>query len=112
MPRTTITAVPADQINLTSYASVTWTPADVGNGNATPSTGRQELWIRNVNAASPPTSHRVTLHTTAGTMEFTIAGKTYGRINAMPDSGFKQTDGNIWFEADDSEIEFAVVNRP
>lgn len=94
---------------------VTWEDADTTNDNETRLTGREIILARNT--GSNP--HSVTITSVSspygrtGDITQAVAGGAmyvfgpFGQTEA-----WAQTDGTIYFEADDDEVEFAVIRLP
>lgn len=115
MPRTTLskTTLPGGSSSGVGFNEFPWTAADAGNFNAFASTGKEMLMIRNVNADSPVVSYTVTLHKVAGRIEITLGSGEYACTGQIPMAGWKQTsDSNVWVDAPNAEIEFAVLVLP
>jgi len=117
MPRTTLTktSVPTE-VGIVAGTAVTWTAADVGNGNQFPLTGTEVVVAWNTDGAG---AHNVTI---------TSVGDAKGRkgditTDSVPTNGFKvycrhsvdawrQTDGNLYLSADNALIKFAILQLP
>lgn len=93
---------------------VTWQAADTTNNNETPLTGKEQIFARNTGGSA----HSVTITSTNDALgrmgnitESLAAGemKRYGPFSL--DKGWIQTDGKLYFQADDAEVEFAVVRH-
>jgi hypothetical protein len=113
MAKTTIspTTLPGSSYGV-GFQDFVFTPADVVNGNQFLSTGKELLLMHNVNADSPPLSHKVTLFKTQGKMEYNLAGGAYDCCGQIPTAGWKQTDTYVYVTADSAEIELAVLVLP
>lgn len=112
MPRTALTKDDAPGAYAGAGAALTFQAADVTNKNDFVATGRELVIVRNTDGVA---AHNVT---------FTSADDPFNRkedvTESIPASGFRifgpfqlpgwiQTDGKIHLEADDAQIEFAVV---
>lgn len=94
---------------------VTFTAADVANKEEFAITGRELLLADNTGAGA----HTITINSVADpynrakdiTAESIAAGtlRMFGPFDLV---GWMQTDGNLYFEANDAEVEFAVVRLP
>lgn len=115
MPREIHTPVVAPGKFPTAGAAFTWTAAVPANKEEFILTGRELLLARNV-GASP---HTITI--TSVQDPFNRSGnitaesiavsefKMYGPVDI---TGWQQPDGNLYFEADNAEVEFAVIRLP
>ena len=99
--------------------TITFTQADVGNKELTALTGREFIIAMNTGAGT----HIVTITSMAdeenrtGDQAHTIpamVGSVPGIaiLGPFPISGWQQTDGNLYFEANHAEIYFAVIRLP
>lgn len=113
MPRTTLSqTVLAEPESGTQHTAVTYTAADVSNGNRYTMNGNQILLARNSGAST----RNITI--TSGLLKGrskTLASIpiTAGQELAFPRhaiEGWKQTDGFFYVSADNAEVLFAVLN--
>ena len=93
---------------------VTMTAADVTNKQQTPCTGREIIIAQNTGvSARTVTINSVAVNGRSGdiTADSLAAGAIviYGPFDRR---GFKQVDGNIYFEASHAEVKFGVVELP
>ncbi len=114
MARTSIskTTLPGGTSVGVGFQEFTWTAADPVNYNSFASTGKEILCIRNLNADSPLVSHTVTLHKTNGKIQISIPGGDYYCTGQIPSTGWEQSGDVIWIDADDTDIEYAVLVLP
>ena len=94
----------------------TYTAADVPNKNEFPLTGREMILVRNVDGVAP---HNIGLTSaadpqkrTADITSYAVALDGFSIFWAGDIIGWRQTDGNFYLEADDAQIEFAIVKIP
>lgn len=120
MPRTALTVqTPKGPFPGTVAATdldYTYAAADVANKNEFPFTGREMIYVRNVDGAA---SHNITLTSVndpqkrLGTItNYVVALSGFAQFWAGSIVGWLQTDGNFYLEADDANIEFAIVKIP
>lgn len=120
MPRTPLTVqTPKGPFPGTVAATdldYTYTAADVANKNEFPFTGREIILVRNVDGAAP---HNLALTSvpdpqkrSADITAYAIALDGFSVFWAGDIIGWRQTDGNFYLEADDVNIEFAIVKIP
>ena len=94
----------------------TYAAADVGNMNEFPHTGRELILVRNTDGAAP---HNISLTSapdpqkrSADITTYAVALNGFSVFWAGDIIGWRQTDGNFYLEADDVQIEFAIVKIP
>lgn len=118
MARTTITPASAPGQFPTAGAAAVFTAADVGNMNQALASGKDLIIVRNTNATSPEQSHTFTLSSVAdeknryGNITDTIPAGATRVYGPLPWLGWKQTDGYLYFNANDAEVVIAVVALP
>ncbi len=114
MPRTVLPPTPLpSEVGVAAGADVTWTAADVANGNAFHVTGDQVLLARNTDGAAP---HNVTVTSVPDGLGRTKdigpdsipanGTRVYPRFGLI---GWRQADGMVYVSADAATIEFAVL---
>lgn len=113
MPRTTIAAQSVVNEYPTALTAITFTAADVANMNQTPWTGSEVILARNVHAT---TTYTITLtsvadsHGRSGTISAeNIVALSQKAIPILGADGWRQTDGFIYFQANNASVEFAVL---
>ena len=111
MPRVAPARTKANGPWPTSGVVTTFTAANVTDKQETPCTGRELIVARNSGASSRTiTIEGVPIYGRDGdiTAESIAAGavKVFGPFNRK---GFRQTDGMIYFEANNAEVLFAVI---
>jgi hypothetical protein len=113
MPRTTLspTNLPGGSTGVGAQ-DFTWTAADASNGNQFASTGKEILLVRNVNAASPPVSRKVTLFHVKGKIEYTLGAGEFSSFGQIQTSGWKQTDNYVYVTGEHADIQLAVLVLP
>lgn len=118
MSRTAITAIVAPgQYPLTGTDSQ-FTAADVGNGNLVVSTGKILIIAYNADTQSPAVSHNVTItsyldsQNRLGDITEAVAQGHMRVYGPLPNPGWKQLDGNIYFSGADATIKFLVIALP
>jgi len=91
---------------------VTWTAADVANKNQFALTANEIILIRNTNGAG---AHNVTLTSVddpygrAENITESVAASGHRAFRATDLTGWRQTDGKFYLEADNAQIEFAIL---
>jgi len=102
-------------------AALTWTAADVANGNSFVLTGNEVLLVRNVDTAA---AHNVTMQPApdaegrTGTAQAQSLGaasagsSTTWATQRIPLNGWLQSDGTFWVNGDNVNIQFAVLQLP
>ncbi len=93
----------------------TWLAADITNDEEFVLTGRELLLARNV-GASP---HTITItsvqdpfNRSGDITAESIAASEFRMYGPVDITGWQQPDGNLYFEADNAEVEFAVIRLP
>lgn len=120
MPRTALTVQtpkgPFPGLVAANDLDYTYVAADVANKNQFPLTGREMIYMRNVDGTTP---HNVTLTSVNDPQKrvrdittYAIALSGFAQFWAGSVVGWRQTDGNFYLEADDVQIEFAIVKIP
>lgn len=112
MPRTALTVLASDGPYDADGISVTWTAADVTNKNQFTPTGREVVLARNTDGV---TAYSVTITSVADdfgrTRDMTVSIPANGfrmfEITAL--AGWQQSDGQIYLEATNTAIQFAVI---
>lgn len=115
MARTTLTPVSAPGSKPLTAQTLTWTAADVANGNQFTWTGKEQLWVFN----SDTNPHNVKFQTVAiagrqdpkHNTNQAIAAGAYQVWGEFDGQGIKQTDGKVYVNADDATVKFAVVRH-
>ena len=115
MPRTTLTAEAAPGTNPLAENVLTFTAADVANGNQFTHTGHELLIVENSGAVE----RNVTL------LSLAVAGRLDPKHNTaqpMPAgqrrvygpfaNGWRQTDGFVYVNGDHAEVKFCVLSYP
>lgn len=115
MPTTAITAQTLSDGYSTTGDAITWTAADVANGNhfAWSGAGKVVLLARNVHAT---TTYTVTItsvaHSVSGrTGDVSAVNVTAGSQKAFPlvSDGWKNSSDQVAFSANNASIEFAIL---
>ncbi len=120
MPRTAITVqTPKGPFPGTVAATdldYTYSAADVANKNQFPHTGREFILVRNTDAVA---AHTIGLTSvpdpqkrSADITAYSLVLSGFSMFWAGDIIGWRQTDGNFYLEADDVQIEFAIVKIP
>lgn len=116
MARTIITPTKSPGSNAVAAKEWTWVQGDPSNGNRVAATGSELILARNVDTGA---SHTVTFYSMNGQFSYTLAARGGSpltehqiAIGTVPLSGYKQTDGYLWFDCDSSSVEFAVLVMP
>lgn len=111
MARVTITPVATPDPDGDALAVATPTAADASNKNQCVSTGREIIFAYNSGASSRlvTISSVACSHGRTGDITATVPAGELWRSRRIPQEGFRQTDGYIYFEAAHAEILFAVV---
>lgn len=115
MPRISHTVQDAPGKWPTAGGLVTFLAADPANDEQFTLTGRELLLADNVGAGA----HTITINSvidpynrTRNITAESIAAGTLRMFGPFDLVGWQQTDGNLYFEADDAEVEFAVIRLP
>lgn len=115
MPRTTLPKTSSPSPDPVAGVAVTLTAADVTNLNQFPWTGREVVVAQNTDTAA----HTITITSVADergrlgsiSNEAIAAGvvRVYGPFSAQ---GWRQTDGNVYLQADSALVKFGVIVLP
>jgi len=114
MARTSLTPISVVGPYASDLASITWTAADPTNKNQFVLTGRELILIRNNDAST----HNVTLSSVndpygrTGDITKSIPAGAYRAFWAGAVLGWIQSDGKFYLEADDANVEFAILKIP
>lgn len=113
MARTDLPIEPAPGAAPLTAEVLTWTAADVTNGNQFAFTGRELLLVRNVGAATYTVTfqaiavagrqdpqHNTAINVTAG---------AYVLFGDFDLKGWRQTDGKLYVSANNAAVEFLVI---
>lgn len=114
MPRTPLPVTTVPTQYATTAQDVTWTPADVVNGNDFAANGRRLLLARNTGA----TPRNVTVQSRGIKPTNRVGNLGPDAIAAgatkvyplFPLQGWQQADGKIWVNGDNAEVTFAVID--
>jgi len=94
---------------------ITFTAADVANGNAFPFSGREVLLVQNADGAA---AHHFTVSSVADGLgrtgditAYTVALSGFSAIDANTLQGWLEGDGNIYLSGDNASIKFAVLRH-
>jgi len=115
MPRTALTPITGVVTNPAAGVVLTWTAADVANGNKVAHTGKELILVQNSGGA-------------AYTFTFASAADSLGRVKDIATEsiaagafkvfgvpqldGWRQTDGTLWLNASNAALLFAIVRLP
>ncbi len=96
-------------------AAFVFTAADVTNKNSFPCTGRELVLIENTDSGA----HTVTItsvvdgqNRTGDITTYSLAAGAFAVLGPFHNSGWQQADGNIYLEATDATVKFAIVRLP
>lgn len=120
MPRITHTVqVPKGaygDYSVANAADFTWLAADVANKEQVVLTGKELLLARNVHATTPFT---ITINSVDDQFNrkedvtaYSLGNLEYAMFGPFLQPGWRQTDGKLYWEASDANIEFAVIRLP
>lgn len=116
MPRQTLTKSTAPGAYSGSWAAVTWTAAETTDKEQFAITGRELLLIRNTSEDTP---YHVTITSvddpTGRTRHISQVDIAFGATvvwGPVALTGWQQIDGNLYLEAEDAAIEYAVITLP
>lgn len=116
MPRTALPIETLPGATPLTAEALTWTAADVANGNRFTITGREVIYARNVGASTRTvTMQTVAVNGRQDPLHNTAQNITAGQYLAwgpIPTKGFKQTDGEFYLSANHAEVEFMIVRQP
>ena len=95
-------------------AQITWTACDTVNFNSCVSTGKEILIFQNTDVSS----HNVTITSAPDSLGRTKDIATYAVpasatafFGPIPATGFIQTDGNLYFQADNALVKVGIVRQ-
>lgn len=115
MPRQTLTKTTSPGPNPTAGVAVTMTAADTVNKEQFALTGREVLIIQNTGASaytytitSVADPYNRTGHITAQS----IAAGAIHVIGPLGLEGWRQTDGNLYLEANNAAVKYGVITLP
>lgn len=116
MPRTELTPIAAPGCYVSAPTQIPWTAADVANMNSVMLTGRELLLIRNADAVA---AHNVTITSVpdeknrlGDITNFSIGAGLLYVFGPVQLAGWQQPDGRLYFQADNAQIQFAVLRLP
>jgi hypothetical protein len=119
MPRITHTAqVPLGSIgdySVADAADLTFLAADVANMEQTALTGKEMIVARNVGGGPfliTVTSVNDPFNRTGNVTDYSLGAGEFAIFGPFDRTGWRQVDGNLYFEANNVAIEFAVVRLP
>jgi hypothetical protein len=113
MARTALTPIAAPGGYAAALTAITWTAADVANGNAFTLTGGEMILVNNTDAAS----HNVTLTSVndpygrSGTVTEAVAAGVYKMFGPAKILGWQQSDGKFYLSADHAGVKFAIIRQ-
>lgn len=111
MARQSHTAVPGTGQYPTAPFTLTQTAADATNYEQTAHTGREVIIFENSGA----TLRNITITSVAdnrnrtGDVTFTLAAGAFKAIGPLGIEGWRQTDGNLYFQADHADVLISVI---
>ena len=115
-PRTSLTPISAPGAYAAAPVELVFTAADDVDKNQFPLTGRELIVARNSGAVA---DHTITITSkaneygrTRNITAFTISPGEYFMFGPVLTPGWLQADGQLYLEADDAEIEFAIIRLP
>jgi hypothetical protein len=120
MPRTTIaaTVVQGPYVALPAAANsldVTATAADVANKNQTPLTGKETVIARNTGAGARTVTFTsvadARLKRSGDVGPYTMQAGEMMAFDFSDLEGWRQPDGNLYFEGEHAEVLFTVLRR-
>lgn len=116
MPRTTLTKTTAPGLYATTGADVTLAAGDVANGNQFVSTGKELIVAHNTDGAA---AHTVTVQSTddpkyarQGDAVLSVPASEYAILGPFPPAGWMQSDGYVYVDVDDAQLELGVITLP
>jgi hypothetical protein len=115
MPRTTLTKIAAPGGYSHTGQTLTWTAADVANGNQFVTSGKEIVLARNVHADTARTvtvASTPILGRTKDITAFSIAAGAFAAFGPFPSEGWRQADGFVYLNASHVDIQFAVIAIP
>lgn len=117
MAKTALTPVVSPGSYPTAIAALTWTAADITNGNSFPWTGKDIILAQNTDVGA----QTVTVSSVADqegrsdtvlTSVSLTAGGYYIIAGPLPGQGWRQSDGNIYLSASSVNVKFAIIRLP
>lgn len=113
MPRQTHTPLAVPGAYAGAGAALTFLAADVANKEQVTLTGTELIVARNVDGATPHAVTVTSVDDPFGRQENiaaeSVAANGFRIFGPFKLPGWLQTDGNLYFEADNAQIEFAVI---
>lgn len=105
-------AIAANAADLT-FAALSGSSGD--NGNQTPLTGKEILLFRNDDVGAQTvtiTSVADRYNRTGDISAYSIGASEYAILGPFAVDGWKQSDGNLYFEGSDANVKCAVLRLP
>ena len=117
MPRQAHTPVSLPGPWATAGEALTMTAADVANKEQVAASGKEIVIAHNSGAAPHAVTITSKAHAPSGrtgdiTTEAIAAGEIRVYGGPFPTNGWRQTDGQLYFEADSAEVKFGVIRLP
>ena len=115
MPRVTLTRTSSPGPNPAAGVAVTFTAANTTDKERLALTGREIVLVRNTGASSRTytvTSTEDPYGRTKDITAQTIAAGAVHTLGPFGTTGWAQTDGYLHLEANNAEVEFAVIALP
>ena len=116
MARTTVTKTTAPGLYGTTGADVTLAAGDAVNGNQFVSTGKELIIAHNTDGAA---AHTVTVQSTddpkyarQGDAALSVGASEYAVMGPFPPHGWAQSDGYVYVDVDDAQVELGVITLP
>ncbi len=117
MPRTTISPTALPGPYPTAVVVLPFSAADVANLNQVQWTGKEIILAQNTDAVA---AHNVTLSSTVDSHDRSgdigptsvAASTTVILAGPLPEDGWRNSDGYIYFQADNVAVKFAVLRLP
>lgn len=94
---------------------MTFTAADVANGNSFAASGDELILVQNTDTGAHHYSVSSVADVLGRTKDLTSVSIAAGAIHALPklpNDGWRQSDGNIYVNGDDATVKFAVLSLP
>lgn len=115
MARQTLTKTTAPSPNPTAGTAVTFTACNLTDKEQFALTGRELILVKNDDAASQTYTINTVADPYGRTKDITANSIAAGAIHVVGPIGligWQQTDGNLYLEASDTDVKFAVITLP
>lgn len=115
MARTDLTPITIPTRWSTTPVALTWTAADVSNGNQFTLSGDEIVLVHNNDVGAQTitvTSSPDPYGRSADIDAVSIPAGEYRVLQRFPVDGWQQSDGKLYIDASDADVRFAVIKLP